>query len=388
MWKIVWAAGTRPELIKMAPIVKELELDSEVDLTFVWSGQHYDYEMSRIFVEELKLPQPNHRLGIGSQTDCDQIASTVAQVGSLLARIKPDVVLAQGDTNTTAGVAIATSKRKIPFAHVEAGLRSFDRQMPEEINRMIVDICAELHFAPTPIASMNLQKEGIPPHKIHVTGNTIVDVVARNVKRLDISKTGSKHILATIHRQESVDNSKTLTSIVALLADLSEVGEVIIPLHPRTRNRLIEFDLYKRITSFPNIRIIKPQGYREFLGLLATSSLVLTDSGGVQEEAYILDIPTLTLRDNTERPETVIYGKNIIIGTNPVNVKEKAKKTLQIREKRIPLIPNALGDGNAGKTICKILLESLSEDLRIPHTIDLNPENRYGNAQSNGKVME
>jgi len=368
-------AGTRPEAIKLAPVIEWI---SRLGLSymFVWSGQHYDYEMSRVFFEQLGLPEPHVDLNVRSGSHAEQTAKIMVGLEKIIDEYKPSAVVAEGDTNTVVASALAATKKLIPFAHVEAGLRSWDRTMPEEVNRVIADAIAEIHFAPTELAAVNLMHEGIPLRKIHVTGNTIVDVVhkymdkARTEGERLLSELGLEEqsfILVTIHRQENTDNFERLQNIVKALTELSKRYTVVFPVHPRTVKRLGVFGLLDVLKS-GNVQLLQPLGYFQFLGLLSKSLIVMTDSGGVQEEACTLKVPTITLRYNTERPETILLGINRIVGVEWKRVVEEALKVAEMRDEIVKNVegkPNPLGDGRAGERIAGILKEGLKEGINI-----------------------
>jgi len=377
---VMIVAGTRPEAIKLVSVIEWLD-KLGVDYVFIWSGQHYDYEMSRIFFEQLGLPDPDEDLDIRSGTHAEQTAKIMMKLERIIDGYKPSIVVAQGDTNTVVATALTSTKKLVPFAHVEAGLRSWDRTMPEEINRIIADAVAEIHFAPTELAAINLMHEGIPLRKIHVTGNTIVDVVykyrdyvAKEGEKL-LSKLGLKtlgYILVTVHRQENTDDLHRLENIVKALIEISKHYTVVFPAHPRTVNRLQSCGLWSSLASRKNIRVLKPLSYFQFLGLLMKCLIVLTDSGGVQEEACTLKIPILTLRYNTERPETVLVGINKIVGVEAQRVVDEALKTIDMRDTIVAnanSIQNPLGDGRAGERIAKILKEAVEQGIQV-ETID------------------
>jgi len=364
---IMIVAGTRPEAIKVAPVIWWLDRLG-VDYVFVWSGQHYDYELSRVFFEQLNLPEPDLDLDVGSGSHAEQTARVMVGVEKAIERYRPSIVVAQGDTNTTLATALASVKTLTPFAHVEAGLRSWDRTMPEEVNRVVADAIAELNFAPTWLAAVNLTHSGIPLRKIYVTGNTIVDIVYRY--RELAAEWGEKLIeeykleperfaLATVHRQENTDNQWRLENIVKALVEISKHVPIVLPAHPRTIKRLEAVGLLEVLSK--HVKLLKPLGYFEFLGLLSKSALVLTDSGGVQEEACVLGIPTLTLRYNTERPETVLAGTNNVVGIEAEKVIEKALEVLRDREGIVQRrgCGGLLGDGGAGERVASILKDSI-----------------------------
>ena len=373
---IMIVAGTRPEAIKLAPIIEWLNI-LDLDYVFIWSGQHYDFEMSKIFFEQLGLPKPDKDLDIKSGTHAEQVATMTLKLERIIDIHKPSVVVAQGDTNTVVASALTAAKKLIPFAHVEAGLRSWDRTMPEEINRVIADAVAELHFAPTTLAAINLMHEGVPLKKIHITGNTIVDIVYKYMDRA--TRTGKElldelglerggYILVTIHRQENTDSPQRLRNIVKALVEISERYTIVFPIHPRTINKLKEYNLWKNLVSQKNIHVLKPLGYFQFLGLLMNTLLVLTDSGGLQEEACILRIPTLTLRYNTERPETVLLGINKVIGVEAKNIIRETFRAVKIRDeliKKTRELENPFGDGRAGERIAKILKVAVDNGLQV-----------------------
>jgi UDP-N-acetylglucosamine 2-epimerase (non-hydrolysing) len=360
---VMIVAGTRPEVIKLAPVIWSLD-KLGVNYVFVWSGQHYDYELSWVFFEQLGLPKPHVNLNVGSSSHSEQTARVIVGVEGVIRDLKPSVVVALGDTNTTLGATLASAKTLTPFAHVEAGLRSWDRTMPEEVNRIVADVIAEVNFAPTWLAAVNLVHSGVPMRKVYVTGNTIVDVVYKyesfvveeGERLLDVyGLEPERFILVTVHRQENTDMRWRLESIVRALVKLSEHLPVVFPVHPRTMDRLQRYGLLEVVRS--HIRLLNPLGYFQFLGLLARASMVLTDSGGVQEEACLLGVPTLTLRYNTERPETVLAGTNVVVGVEAERVVETALKLLEVRGEIVKRrgCNNMLGDGRAGERIAGIL---------------------------------
>jgi len=384
---VMVVAGTRPEAIKLAPVIWWLDRLG-VDYVFVWSGQHYDYELSRVFFEQLGLPKPVLDLDVRSGSHAEQTAKIMIGVENAIKRFNPSIVVAQGDTNTVLAATLASVKMLVPFAHVEAGLRSWDRTMPEEINRVVADTVAELNFAPSYLAAVNLMHSGVPLRKIFVTGNTIVDVVykyetiaseegEKMMKELSIEP--ERFILVTIHRQENTDNEWRLRNIVKILEELSKHMPIVFPAHPRTVNRLQQCNLLDALKS--HVILTKPLGYFQFLGLLKNASVVLTDSGGVQEEACILGIPTVTLRYNTERPETVLAGTNIVAGVEPEKVVSIALTMIERRSEisKKKGCSNLIGDGTAGENIAKILKEykdrvavetcDTHEDPYIVHTL-------------------
>jgi len=357
--------GTRPEFIKLASLISNLQEIPQVDLIFIHSGQHFDEAMSDRIIEELGLPDPVQNFDVGNRSDVQQIAKTLRECESAIRNYEPDIVLAEGDTNTVAAVAMTAKKIGTPFAHVEAGLRSFDRSMPEEVNRVIADACSELCFCPTEISAVNLCGEGVLPNRIRITGNTIVDACQKYLPKAFTKSNILREIglsdrfgLVTIHRRENVDNPEKLSRIIDALCGLDEI-DLVFPIHPRTQKRLAKSVSWQRTSTAPNLILSSPLGYLDFLRLLASSTLVLTDSGGVQEEALTLRVPCLTLRENTERPETVIAGGNRLVGTEPQLVKSSAREILSDRERAVAGIAreNPLGDGKAGARIAKLCVD-------------------------------
>jgi UDP-N-acetylglucosamine 2-epimerase (non-hydrolysing) len=348
---ILIVIGTRPEIIKMSPVIRECSRQG-LAFSVLHTGQHYSYSMDRIFFEQLDLPLPDYNLDAGSGTQGAQTAAILTGTETILLKHRPGIVLVQGDTNTVCAGALAAAKLHIPVGHVEAGLRSFDRSMPEEINRIVADHIADQLYAPTETSRQNLLREGIPADKITVTGNTVVDAVRQNIRigqekvhpleKLGLEPEG--YLLVTAHRAENVDDVTRLTDILSGLRTISEHFDlpVLFPMHPRTQKMVSEFSL-----STEGIRVIDPVGYLEFLLLESQAALLLTDSGGVQEEACILSVPCVTLRENTERPETIETGSNILAGTNPATMLGAAERMIDIPR----TWNNPFGRGDAARCI-------------------------------------
>jgi UDP-N-acetylglucosamine 2-epimerase (non-hydrolysing) len=349
--------GTRPEIIKMSPIIRELK-KRDVDYFILHTGQHYSYNMDRIFFEQLKLPGAKYNLEVGSCTHAEQTAKILMGVEKILNLEKPDIVLVEGDTNTVLAGALAASKLRVKVGHVEAGLRSYDRQMPEEINRILTDHCSDYLFAPTQKAKDILLSEGIPEKKIFVTGNTIVDAVFQNLAVAsnngysisDLKLKPKDYFLVTLHRQENVDDFSRFESILKGLDKLADKYKypIIYPMHPRSRKKMHEFGLISE-----RIKLIDPIDYFGFLKLEENARMILTDSGGVQEESCILGTPCITLRDNTERPETLEVGANMLAGSDSSKIVECSEIMLQKSNEW----QNPFGDGNAGEKIINIFLK-------------------------------
>lgn len=373
--KICVILGTRPEIIKMAPVIDEINRRSH-ELLLIHTGQHYDKEMSDNFFLDLELPKPNYNIHVGSGSHGKQTALMMDGIEDVLISEKPDIVLVQGDTNAVLAGALVAQKLHIPVGHVEAGLRSFDVSMPEEINRMGADCCSHLYFVPTEESAINLALEGYFPKDIFITGNSVVDTCFRNLKIAENSSTIiddlnldnlNNIITFTMHRAENVDDKQRLQSIIGALMELKDFN-IIFPIHPRTKKTLENFGLYKKFESLPHIHITKPIGYLDFLVLISKSIIILTDSGGLQEEAITLNVPALTLRYNTERPETVTAGGNILVGSDKDYILETANKILNNEEfyNNMKNAKNPYGDGNSSVQILDIIEQSYNNgDLSI-----------------------
>lgn len=353
--RIVVALGTRPEIVKMSPVIRELE-NRRADFFIIHTGQHYSYDLDEVFFEQLHLRRPKYNLEVGSGSHGEQTARIIDGVEKVLLKEKPDIVLVEGDTNSVLAAAIAAVKLHIKIGHIEAGLRSYDRKMPEEINRILTDHCSDYLFAPTKKAKTILLGEGIPKEKIFITGNTIVDAVYQHlaVAREHGFMLSTLHLnpreyfLVTLHRQENVDYRARLDLILEGLDRVAVTFNqpVIYPVHPHSRKMMTEFGLKTK-----NIILLNPVDFFGFLQLECNARLILTDSGGVQEEACILGVPCVTLRDNTERPETIEVGANILAGASPDTIIKHAKIMLA-REKNWK---NPFGDGKASTKIIDIL---------------------------------
>ena len=364
--KLCILIGTRPEIIKMSPIIRQCERRG-LDYFIVHTGQHYSYEMDKIFFDDLKLPRPSYNLDIGSGSPAHQTGAMMAGIEDILKEEMPDVTYVQGDTNTVLAGALAASKLQVKIGHVEAGLRSFDRAMPEEINRVVADHVSDLLFAPTETSRSLLLSEGIAKDRIFVTGNTVVDAVRENLRIADSSSvldnlglSPGSYLVSTVHRQENVDDPARLADILAGVGLSSEaLGlPVIMPMHPRTKKMTREHHV-----PVPDcIRVVEPLGFMDFLKVESGAALMMTDSGGVQEECCILGVPCVTLRDNTERPETIQVGANMLAGHDSrkicgsaVAMARKAKKW-----------DNPFGDGNSGKRILEITEQYIETGRPMP----------------------
>jgi len=353
--KVCIVLGTRPEIIKMSSVIRECE-HLGLDYFILHTGQHYSYNLDKVFFEQLELPEAKYNLDVGSGSHAEQTAKMLTGIEKILMKEKPGIVLVEGDTNTVLAGALAATKLGIKVGHVEAGLRSYDRTMPEEINRVLTDHCSNYLFAPTEKARKILLSEGIHDSQVFITGNTIVDAVYQNLSisedRInplnDLELTPKEYFLVTAHRQENVDVKKRFKGIIRGLELVAKEFDlpVVYPIHPRARKMMNHFGLKAN-----GIEFIEPVDYLSFVQLESKAKSVLTDSGGVQEETCVLKVPCVTLRDNTERPETIEVGSNILAGTNAESIVSKTKEILN----RETNWKNPFGDGKAGKTIVEIL---------------------------------
>ena len=358
MKKIVHVVGARPNFMKAAPVWKAVEALQLYEQILVHTGQHYDKAMSDIFFKELNLPKPEHNLNIGSQTHAHQTAAIMIGLEDLLLNADPSLVIVYGDVNSTVAAALVCSKINIPFAHVEAGLRSFDRRMPEEINRLVTDQLADLLFTPSQDADQNLLKEGINDRKIHFVGNVMIDTLKKLQAKANPPEKYSElnnYILVTLHRPSNVDDVANLKSIFGYLTEVSKTFPVIFPIHPRTKNVIKETDL--DLSNTDNLHLSDPVGYLEFLGLMQNAKAVVTDSGGIQEETTWLGIPCITVRENTERPVTVTMGTNQLIGLDYHKIPQVVQNIELDKKYEVP----SLWDGYSAERIAGIIKDYLKE---------------------------
>lgn len=350
--KIISIVGARPNFIKCAPLSKEIR--KEFNEVIIHTGQHYNYEMNRVFFEELDIPEPDYHLDVGSGSHGYQTGEMIKRIEEVLLKEEPDLVLVYGDTNSTIAGALAASKLHIKVAHIESGLRSYDKSMPEEINRILTDHCSDILFCPTETSVEILKKEGIT-NEVHLTGDVMVDALKKNIKIAEkkamildeINLKPKKYYLATIHRAENTDDFKRLKNIVDAFC---EIGNLVFPCHPRTEKHLKGFGLWDRLVE--NTKVIKPVGYLNMLMLEKSARKVLTDSGGVQKEAYIFKVPCITLRDNTEWVETVEDGWNVLVGADEEKIVKGVNQFEPGNKQR-----NVFGEGDASKRIVKIIGE-------------------------------
>jgi UDP-N-acetylglucosamine 2-epimerase (non-hydrolysing) len=353
--RIVYVVGTRPNFVKTAPVIGALRARlPEGRHTIVHTGQHYDRLMSEVFLEELGVPKPDHMLEVGSGSHAQQTARVMERLEPVLAEERPDLVMVPGDVNSTLAAALTAAKMQIPLAHIESGLRSFDRTMPEELNRIVADQLSDHLFIHSPEANDNLHAEGIPAERIHLVGNTMIDTLVALEERFRAARTAQRlgvepgsYVLATLHRPALVDGP-LLTETVERLADLARELPIVFPVHPRTRKMMEAID-----AEHPDLHLCEPLGYLDFLSLLADAGAVLTDSGGIQEETTYLGIPCFTLRANTERPITITSGTNTLLGLDPAAIAQIPQALAKRPAKRPD--PPPLWDGRAAERIANIV---------------------------------
>lgn len=376
--KLMSIAGARPNFMKLASIARAVDLynqqtsvtnNTKINHIIVHTGQHYDNKMSESFFTDLGIPEPDINLEVGSASHAVQTAEIMKRFEIVLLEQQPDVLLVVGDVNSTTACTLVASKieyhqknnRKRPvIVHVEAGLRSFDRDMPEEINRIVTDALSDMLFITEQSGIDNLKKENVAEGKIHFSGNVMIDTLQQHLARAKESKIQSilgieqPFALVTLHRPSNVDSTASLTPLLECLAEIAESIPIVFPIHPRTKNNAAKFKLLKQLENNPKILLTEPLGYLEFLNLTNSSTMVITDSGGIQEETTYLSIPCVTLRENTERPVTVDLGSNYLIGTNPEKIKTTVQAILAGKEKKATIPP--LWDGKAGERIIESII--------------------------------
>ncbi len=357
--KLIHVVGARPNFAKIAPIMRAVYEYKTIEQVLVHTGQHYDENMSKCFFEELGIPEPDVNLGVGSGLHGEQTGEIMKRFEQFLMNDHGDIILVVGDVNSTIACGLVACKLHIPLAHVEAGLRSFDRRMPEEINRLLTDAISDYLFTPAEEANENLINEGIPEEKIYLVGDVMIDTLIWEMERLeDLDKplfkdlNNKEYAVLTLHRPSNVDDPRVFKGIMKALNTIAEDIKIIFPAHPRTKKRMKEFQIY---TDNDNFRITDPLSYRDFLRLYRNSRFVLTDSGSIQQETTYLNIPCLTIRGNTERPFTISKGTNILVGVDPEKIVRESKKILAGEEKKS--VGFTLWDGKAAERIVKILYE-------------------------------
>lgn len=365
---VLHVVGARPNFMKAAPVLRALGGRHGVRQSLVHTGQHYDSNMSDVFFTQLSIPAPDVNLEVGSGSHARQTAEIMSRIEPVLVARKPDVVLVYGDVNSTVAAALVCSKLLIRVAHVEAGLRSFDRSMPEEVNRIVTDRLADLLFTPSEDGDRNLKSEGVEAEKIHLVGNVMIDSLVRLLPAAIAAPIGNlpdRYALVTLHRPSNVDDNATLKSLMEVLLKVSTELDVVFPVHPRTRQRLATLD-----ASSSRLHLLEPLPYIEFLALQRRATVVITDSGGIQEETTYLGVPCLTLRTNTERPVTVDLGTNVLVGQNSEELLCEVDKVLKGKAKSGTIPP--LWDGHAGGRIADVLCQGGGRPSGVRENLAMN----------------
>ncbi len=353
--KLLHVVGARPNFMKAAPVLRALDQIGGVQQVLVHTGQHYDFNMSDVFFRELDLRPPDVNLEVGSGSHAEQTSQIISRFEPVVLEHKPDLVVVYGDVNSTVGAALVCAKLMVQVAHVEAGLRSFDRSMPEEINRILTDDLSDLLFTPSEDGNRNLEREGVEAAKIHLVGNVMIDTLVRMLPKalLKIPKgTPERYALVTLHRPSNVDDISWFRSLLKVLEDVGNQIPVLFPVHPRTRQRIEELGIATG-DSHRGLHLLHPAPYLEFLGLQARAQVVITDSGGIQEETTYLGVPCLTVRDNTERPATVDIGTNVLVGRDTDRIRSEVESVLAGRVKPGTIPP--LWDGHASNRIAAVI---------------------------------
>jgi len=348
---ILHVVGARPNFMKAAPVFHALRMRHGVRQTIVHTGQHYDANLSDVFFSQLEMPVPDVNLAVGSGSHARQTAEVMTRFEPVVLETKPDVVLVYGDVNSTVAAALACAKLGVRVGHVEAGLRSFDRSMPEEINRLVTDQLADALYTPSEDGDINLKREGVSPEKIFRVGNVMIDSLVKLLpfaQRQSRSGIPERYALVTLHRPANVDDSATLKSLLESLLEVNQDLSVVFPAHPRTRQRISDFGL-----NAEQLQLLDPLPYLDFLNLQSRATVVITDSGGIQEETTYLGVPCLTLRENTERPVTVSLGTNVLVGRDPDKLRSELRLVIAGKAKRGTVPP--LWDGHAGERIATVL---------------------------------
>ncbi len=368
MIRILNVVGARPNFMKVAPIQRLMAVDSNnFDPILIHTGQHYDERMSQFFFNDLGLPEPDVFLGVGSGSHAEQTARIMIEFEKVCLQYKPDLVLVVGDVNSTAACSLVAGKLWIPVAHVEAGLRSFDRKMPEELNRLVTDALSDFLFVTESSGEENLRREGIDDSKIYMVGNCMIDSLAGFLEKAEQSAImqqlgirDGEFVLVTLHRPSNVDEPEPFQRIFSALAEIQKHLPVIFPIHPRTRKNIAGFGLENDVKNLKNLHLTEPLGYLDFIKLQRHCKFVLTDSGGLQEESTWMGIPCLTVRENTERPVTVTLGTNEIVGTDSAKIIDAANRILSGNWKKGEIPP--LWDGHAAERIVKIFKNKIKDE--------------------------
>lgn len=363
MMRLICVAGARPNFMKIAPLMRAFAAEPSIEAILVHTGQHYDEKMSDLFFRQLEIPEPDINLGCGGGSHTEQTAAIMLAFEKVLLEKKPDAVLVVGDVNSTIACGIVTVKMGIRLMHVEAGLRSFDRSMPEEINRILTDSISDLLFVSEPAGVENLRAEGIDSAKIHFVGNVMIDTLLANrekagesdiLERLGIAR--REYAALTLHRPSNVDNPEIFGEIIDALAVIGREMKIVFPIHPRTKKNLAGMGLLSRASAIENLLFVEPLGYLEFLCLMNNARLVMTDSGGIQEETTILGVPCMTLRENTERPVTVTHGTNRLVSLRADAIAAQYRDIMRNGNGAAHGVPE-LWDGNAAERIARVIVE-------------------------------
>ncbi|MFK7809335.1 MAG: non-hydrolyzing UDP-N-acetylglucosamine 2-epimerase [Saprospiraceae bacterium] len=364
--KVLSIVGARPNFMKVAPLHRAFQQHPEITSKVIHTGQHYDERMSFIFFNQLELPEPDYYLGVGSGSHAVITAKIMVAFEEIVLHEKPDLVLVVGDVNSTLACALVTKKLNIKLAHVEAGLRSGDRKMPEEINRILTDSISDYMFVTEESGMKHLKQEGVPDEKVFFTGNVMIDSLCYYqekalqlplLEKLDLEK--GKFVLTTMHRPSNVDHPDKIKKILSVFERVGQTMKVVFSMHPRTEKNIKKFNLQEQLKAIPNLIVLKPQGYLEFLNLMSNSGLIITDSGGIQEESTYLKVPCLTVRDSTERPITITIGTNVLIPELDVDQILEQFQQCFYKSKADAVIP-PLWDGKAATRIVDELLKAFS----------------------------
>ncbi|MFO8014094.1 MAG: UDP-N-acetylglucosamine 2-epimerase (non-hydrolyzing) [Phycisphaerae bacterium] len=363
--RILNVVGARPNFMKIAPLMRVLGERDAARPILVHTGQHYDERMSRLFFEQLGIPRPDVNLEVGSGSHAVQTAEIMKRFEPVVREQQPDVVVVVGDVNSTIACALVAAKLHVPTAHVEAGLRSFDRAMPEEINRVLTDAISDLLFVSEPSGLANLEAEGVPADKIHFVGNVMIDTLLASLEKArsspvldDLGLAPGGYAAMTLHRPSNVDDPETFGRLFGAVRTIAEDVPVVFPAHPRTRKNMEQFGYFDdKEGGLGGVRLVEPLGYLDFLRLMAEARLVLTDSGGIQEETTILKVPCLTLREGTERPVTVDVGCNRVVGTDPERILAAYREVTAVEEFTCPAPEK--WDGHAAERIADVLIQRL-----------------------------
>ncbi|MCM8812332.1 MAG: UDP-N-acetylglucosamine 2-epimerase (non-hydrolyzing) [Candidatus Omnitrophica bacterium] len=366
MKKIMVVAGARPNFMKIAPLMREFrKVRRQVEVLLVHTGQHYDYQMSEVFFKDLDIPTPDIYLEVGSGSHAVQTAKIMLEFEKVALAHKPDCVIVVGDVNSTVACSLVATKLNIRMAHVEAGLRSFDRRMPEEINRLVTDAISDYLFVSETSGMKNLKKEGVPAKKYFYVGNVMIDTLLAHLPKINRSRILSAlnlqprgYCVLTLHRPSNVDSKEALEQIAGILRQIPAQVKLVWPIHPRTKGKISEHKLDAVFQSLENLILVEPQGYVDFVRLVKDARFVLTDSGGIQEETTFLKVPCLTMRENTERPVTITEGTNILVGRDLKKISRSMRAILQgkVKQGKTP----KFWDGKAAVRIVKILLQELT----------------------------